>query len=262
MRDCVPPDEGDSLFLSATSVVHDPAAGRWDVYVDPEDCLVALDGDRRHPSIDSLGPDDVTVAETEGRRRYEGRILLGAGVVPVVGDAVPLIFRDAGAPTNPFCWTAPAGRVDDDPGTTAFREFYEELLVFRDGTPAYVDVDGVEMRDVYRSALAENDVDPDALTTVRGTVPDRFRCAFDTVVTHFGDQRIESELWTEWIPDEPSLEFRTAVEIDADPSRLTFRDGELDRCVELFPTAELASLPAALFVPGLAAFRDDFFATE
>jgi hypothetical protein len=172
----------------------------------------------------------------------------------MVGDDLVLIFRDADAPADPLRWTAADGRVDATPTRTAFEEFYEELLVFREGSPVYVDVPGAPpLDDTYAEALRKNGYEvPDPLPTVEGTVPDRYRNSFEPVRTHFGEERTDDSFFVNWDPEGGTLEVAKAVAIEtANP---TFADGEFDRCVQRFPLELAAERPPGTFVGSVAAF--------
>lgn len=255
MHDRVPEAYDDAVYLYATRIAHDVGAGRWEVHVDPENCLVALDdgvNDRFDVDLPTIGElrEEPVERRVEGDREVrEGRLLMGAGVQPVVDGDFVCIFRDADAPAAPLRWTAADGRVDATPERTAFEEFHEELLVFRDGTPVYVDVSGApDLRDRYAETLRENGHEvPDPLPTLEGRIPDRFRAQFETVRTRFGEETYETELWVNGHPQ--GIDTRSVVEFSGED--LTFEDGEFDRCVERFPPDVATDLPSGAFVPGV-----------
>ncbi|MCY4732369.1 hypothetical protein KY092_17600 [Natronomonas gomsonensis] len=262
MNDHIPPAYDDRVFYYAERIVHDTAAGEWDVHVDPENCLVALsDGVNERfgtalPTVDALVDEPIERHTAGDREIYEGRLLLGAGVIPMVGDDLVLIFRDADAPADPLRWTGADGRVDATPTRTAFEEFHEELLVFRAGTPVYVDVPGAPpLRDTYTETLRANGYEVlDPLPTVEGTVPERYRKSFEPVRTHFGEERTTGSFFVDWNPEAGSLEAAKVVAIGE--TNLTFADGEFDRCVQRFPLEMAAGRPAEMYVRTVAAFLE------
>lgn len=251
----VPQEYDDAVYLYATRIQHHVGAERWEVHVDPDNCLVALNERVNDhfgvdlPTVGDLGG-ETTERRVEGDREiHEGRLLMGAGIQPIVDGDFVLIFRDAGAPAAPLRWTAADGRVDGTLTHTAFAEFYEELLVFKDSTPVYVEVPGApDLREVYAGTLRANGHEvPDPLPTVEGHVPDRFREQFETVRTHFGEETYETELWVNGYPG--GIDTRSVVEFSDDD--LAFADGEFERCVERFPPDLATDLPEEAFVPGV-----------
>lgn len=263
MDDLIPPEQKDAVYYYARKVVrHDD--DRWELHVDPEDCLVALNEevndyfDLALPTVGAIKAESVSHRVQDDSEVLEGRILLGGGVIPIVDDALVLIFRDAGAPAAPLRWTAADGRVDSTLTRTTFGEFYEELLVFQDGTPVYVDVpEAPDMRETYANALEENGFEvPDPLPTLEGRVPDAYRDAYDPVVTHFGDQRYEGEFWVNWDTDGGHFGVNQVIAFDGPDLR--FVDGELSRCVERFPLELAAKRPAEAYVPSVAKFIETF----
>lgn len=262
MNDHIPPAWNDRVYYYASRIVHDTAAGEWDVHVDPENCLVALNDavnerfGTAFPTVETLADEPVERRVAGDREIYEGRLLLGAGVIPMVGDDLVLIFRDADAPADPLRWTAADGRVDATPTRTAFKEFHEELLVFREGTPVYVDVPGAPpLRDTYTETLRTNGYEvPEPLPTVTGTVPERYHELFETVRTHFGEEQTSGSFFVDWYPEAGNLGAATVVAIEE--SGLTFADGEFGRCVQRFPLEVAADRPAEMYVGTVAAFLD------
>lgn len=262
MNDHIPSAWNDRVYYYASRIVHDTAAGEWDVHVDPENCLVALnDGVNERfgtalPTVETLVDEPVERHDREDREIYEGRLLLGAGVIPIAGDDLVLIFRDADAPADPLRWTAADGRVDATPTRTAFKEFHEELLVFREGTPVYVDVPGAPpLRDTYTETLRTNGYEvPEPLPTVTGTVPERYRESFDPVRTHFGEERTSGSFFVDWNPKTGTLDLAKIVAIGE--AELTFADGEFDRCVQRFPLEVAADRPAGMYVGTVASFLE------
>lgn len=263
MDDLIPPEQKDAVYYYGQKVVrHDD--GRWELHVDPEDCLVALNEDVNDhfgldlPTLATIEAEPVSRRVEDDSEMLEGRILLGGGVIPIVDDALVLIFRDAGAPAAPLRWTAADGRVDSTLARTTFGEFYEELLVFQDGTPAYVDVsEAPDMRETYAEALEANGFEvPDPLPTLEGHVPDAYRDAYDPVVTHFGDRRYECEFWANW--DIEAGHFGVNQIIAFDGPDLTFVDGELGRCVERFPLEMAAERPTDSYVGSVSHFLETF----
>ncbi|MFT4884690.1 MAG: hypothetical protein ACI8U4_002207 [Natronomonas sp.] len=264
MNDHIPAELKDAVYYYARKVVRDAEEGRWELHVDPDDCLVALNEDvndhfdRDFPTLETVEAEPVTHRVEDDSEVLEGRILLGGGVIPIVDDALVLIFRDAGAPAAPLRWTAADGRVDATLTRTTFGEFYEELLVFQDGTPVYVDVpEAPDMRETYAEALEANEFEvPDPLPTLQGAVPETYRAAYDPVVTHFGDQRYESEFWVNWDIDAGHFGVNQAIAFDGPD--LTFADGELCRCVERFPLEMAAERPSDSYVDSVSRFIETF----
>ncbi|WP_178917409.1 hypothetical protein [Natronomonas gomsonensis] len=262
MNDHVPSAYDDRVYYYATRIVHDTAVGEWDVHVDPENCLVALNDavnerfGTAFPTVETLVDEPVERRVAGDREIYEGRLLLGAGVIPMVGDDLVLIFRDADAPADPLRWTAADGRVDATPTRTAFEEFHEELLVFREGTPVYVDVPGApSMRDTYTEALRENGYEvPNPLPTVSGRVPERYGGSFETVRTHFGEEQTSGSFFVDWNSKTGTLDAAKIVAIEQ--SDFTFADGEFGRCVQRFPLEVAADRPAGMYVGTVAAFLE------
>ena len=262
MNDHIPSAYNDRVYYYANRVVHDTESGVWDVHIDPENCLVALNDavnerfETAFPTVETIGAEPIERRVAGDREIYEGRLLLGAGVIPIVDDELVLIFRDADAPADPLRWTAADGRVDATPTRTAFEEFHEELLVFREGTPVYVDVPGAPaLGDTYAEALRENGHEvPDSLPTVEGRIPDRYRESFESVRTHFGEERTEGSFFVHWNPEGGTLEVAKVVAVEA--TNLTFTDGEFDRCVQRFPLELAADRPAEMYVGTVAAFLD------
>lgn len=263
MDDLIPAEQKDAVYYYGQKVVRQDD-GRWDLHVDPEDCLVALnEAVNDHfglelPTLATIEEEAVTHRVEDGAEVLEGRVLLGGGVIPIVDDALVLIFRDAGAPAAPLRWTAADGRVDSTLTRTTFGEFYEELLVFQDGTPTYVDVpEAPDMRETYAEALEANGhAVPDPLRTLEGRVPDTYREAYDPVVTHFGDQRYEGDFWVNWDTDTGHFGVNQVIAFDGPD--LTFADGELGRCVERFPLELAAERPPETYVPSVRRFIETF----
>jgi hypothetical protein len=263
MDDHIPVELNDAVYYYASEVVRHPE-GKWELHVDPEDCLVAFDGgiadrfDREIPTLADVEAEPVT-RRIEGETEIlEGRILLGGGVIPLVDGALVLIFRDAKAPADPLRWTAADGRVDSTPTRTVFGEFYEELLVFREGTPVYVEVpEAPDMRETYARALEENGFEvPDTFPTIDGRIPERYREAYEPVVTHFGEKRHEAAFWADW--DIEAGHFGVNHIVAFDGPDLTFADGEFGRCVERFPIEMAADRPADSYVGSVSRFLDTF----
>lgn len=264
MDDHISAELKDAVYYYATEVVRDTADGRWELHVDPDDCLVSLNEDVNDhfglelPTVETVESDPVTHRVEGDTEILEGRILLGGGVIPIVDDALVLIFRDAKAPAAPLRWTAADGRVDSTLTRTTFGEFYEELLVFQGREPVYVDVpEAPDMRETYRSTLEENGYEsPESLSTLEGQVPGTYREAYDPVVTHFGDQRYESEFWADWDIDAGHFGVNQVIAFDGPD--LTFADGELGRCVERFPLEMAAERPSETYVGSVSRFIETF----
>jgi hypothetical protein len=264
MQEHIDPHLEDAVYYYARKVRYDTDVGRWTVHLDPDDCRVALNeriNDRFDvglPTLPAIEAEPVTHRVDGTTEVLEGRIPLGGGVIPLVDDALVLIFRDAEAPSAPLRWTAPDGRADSTLTRTVFGEFYEELLVFRDGTPVYVDAPAApDMRDTYADALEENGHGvPDPLPSLEPTVPDAYRAAYEPVETHFGDRRYEGEFWANWDTDGGWFGVNRVLAVDG--TGLSFADGELSRCVERFPLELAADRPGDSYTATVRRFIETF----
>jgi hypothetical protein len=243
----------DTVFAYASKVVHDEAAGQWTLYADPQDCLV---GDPVGIPIDAVRAEQPSRTEIGGKTIYEGRILFSAGVIMIVNGQHVLIYRDEDAPTDQDRWTSPAGRGDHDPGTTALKEFYEELAVTEGGKPAFITVDerSAAFEDTYEATLRTVDqyAPPGEWRRVAGTTPERYRPYLSSVVTEFGDERCTDELLAYYDVTSNTLELRFVVNVDVTPERaeaFAFHDGEAGREVKWFTESELLDFDSDDLVP-------------
>ncbi|APW99507.1 hypothetical protein CHINAEXTREME_17805 [Halobiforma lacisalsi AJ5] len=237
--------DDDTVFLYASKVVHNTETDTWIVHIDPDNRLAGVD----NTPLEEIRNADPTVT-TEGTREiYEGKILFSAGVIFLVNDRIALLQRDEEAPADPGKWTSPAGRCEHDPGTTALKEFYEELVITANERPVFVQWCGCsdEHFETYRNALSElgkNEPIND-WQTVRAETPESFRSYFSTVRTKYDGRHFRDDLLTYYDTDANTLEFRFVLRITPSPefaSSLTFADGEFNRDIGLFDPKTLQSM--------------------
>ena len=72
-----------------------------------------------------------TVGELRNKTK-EGILFSWVGALSIItrdGVRIPLLRRDAGAPTDAGKYTLPAGRADKSPGLTAYEECLEEMVI-------------------------------------------------------------------------------------------------------------------------------------
>lgn len=254
MRKLVPDRyEDDTVFAAAERVVHDHEANRWTLRVDPGEGLVGDPVGTSVRDVQAERPERTTDGDVTV---LEGPVLFSAGVVTLVDDRFALLYRDADAPTAPERWTSPAGRGDYDPGTTALKEFYEELLIVEDGTPVFVTFDerSSELEDAYAAALRGIGITtpPSEWHRVTGTTPERYRPHLSTVVTEIDSERYTDEMLVYYDEDANTLECRFVIAVDLPIDRgaaLSFHDGEFDRTVRRFTRSEYCNLDRTDLVP-------------
>lgn len=245
--------EDDAVFAVAERVVYDAEANRWMLRIDPEEGLVGEPVGTPVADVQADPPDRTVSGD---RTVLEGPVLFSAGVVTLIDGGFVLLYRDTGAPTAPERWTSPAGRGDHDPGTTALKEFYEELLILDEGTPVFVIVDdrSAALEDTYAAALDGVGITepPSEWRRVAGATPERYRPHLSTVVTEVDDERYVDEMFAYYDEDVNTLEFRFVVEIEGltdRPDALSFRDGEFGRTVRQFSPEEYCALDREELVP-------------
>lgn len=254
MRKLVPDHyDDDTVFATADRVSHDPEADRWTLQVDPEKGLV---GESMETSVEDVRARRPTRTEDGDLTVLEGPVLFSAGVVTLVDGEFVLLYRDANASTDPERWTSPAGRGDHDPGTTALKEFYEELVILDGETPVFATVDerSEKLEDVYAATVRDlgNTTPPSEWHRVPASTPDRYRPHLSTVVTDVDGERFTDEMLAFYDAEANTLELRFIVDIDLPTERaesLSFRDGELDREVRRFTRNEYATLDRDDLVP-------------
>lgn len=253
--------DDDTVFLYASRVVHDRDRDRWELHVDPDDCLAGAVG----PSIQGLQDVSPSV-EVDGRCRvYDGPMLFSAGVIFIVGDQHVLLRRGEKAPTDPGKWTSPAGRCEHDPGTTALEEFYEELVITARERPVFVTRNedrSTSHVETYETTLVRVGIDAsrEAWHRLDGSVPELFRGHLSTIVTHYGDRVFTDEMLAYYAADVNTLELRFVLQVNPPSdltSELSFHDGEFDRTVDLFDRETLRSMPTSKLVP-----TDAYLASE
>lgn len=256
--------EDDTVFLYASEVVHREDADTWVLRLDPENCLAGAVG----PSISTLRDATPTEKPVDGARLFDGPVLFSAGVLLLVNDRHLLLQRGDDAPTDPGLWTSPAGRCEHDPGTTALKEFYEELAIAVDDTPALVTW-GDRTRDhtaTYRRTLERVGWDaPEASwRELDAEVPPAFEDQLSTVVTEYGDRTFRDRMLVYFDADANTLELRFVLRItpsSAVREALSFRDGEFDRTVRLFDREQLRRVPRSALVATDAFVVDEILPT-
>lgn len=238
----------DRAFLFATEIEHHPAAERWHIRVDPDDRLVgpAVDLD-----VETLQASKPRWIDTDTGYAYRGRILFSAGVVLVVNGQIVLLKRDSAAPSDPGQWQSPAGRCEEQPGVTGFRELYEEIAIAEGDRPVFIeptaDDCSASFEGVYKETLRRCgfETSPDELVRYPGTVPAAARNQTATVITEYDSERYTCDMLAFFDEERSTLECRhpVAIEVD-DPTALEFTDGEFDRVVRRFPPEDVISMAA------------------
>lgn len=236
----------DQVFLFATEVEHDTAAEEWYIRVDPEDRLVGPAVDR---DVATLRASDTRRVDTDTGYAYRGGILFSAGAVLVVNGQLVLLERDNAAPSDPGLWQSPAGRCEEQPGVTGYRELYEEVAIVEGDRPVFIEPTSDDWSAPFEGTYAETlrrcgfEAPPDEWVHYRGTVPAAARSQTATVITEYGSQRYTCEMIAFFDEESSTLELRhpVAIEVD-DPAALEFADGEFDRTVRRFPPEEVVSM--------------------
>ncbi|MEF8806782.1 hypothetical protein [Natronomonas sp.] len=254
MRRLVPDRyDDDAVFATADRVSHDAEADRWTLRIDPGEGLVGAPVGTPISDVQARRP---TRTEDDDLTVLEGPVLFSAGVVTLVDGDFVLLYRDADASTDPERWTSPAGRGDHDPGTTALKEFYEELVILDGDTPVFVTVDdrSVALEEVYTAALRGigNTTPPSEWDRVSASTPDRYRPYLSTVVTEVDGERFTDEMLAYYDAEANTLELRFVIALDLPNGRaeaLSFADGEFDREVRRFTRSEYVALERADLVP-------------
>lgn len=112
----------DQVFYMAKSIERNPD-GTYVIVT--EDAFVRLN--------DKIPAWDIpTVGELRNKTK-EGILFSWVGALSIItrdGVRIPLLRRDAGAPTDAGKYTLPAGRADKSPGLTAYEECLEEIVIF------------------------------------------------------------------------------------------------------------------------------------
>lgn len=111
----------DKVFYQAKSIKKN-SDGTYVVVTD--DAFVRLNDTVNAPHIP-------TVAELRNKTR-EGILFSWVAALTIKtreGARIPLLKRDALAPTDPGKYTLPAGRADKSPGLTAYEECLEEIII-------------------------------------------------------------------------------------------------------------------------------------
>lgn len=243
--------DDDTVFCFASRVVYHRDADRWDIQVDPEHCLAGAVG----PAVSEIQAETPSIAEREDCVVYDGRILFSAGVVFVVNDMHVLLERGPNAPTAPGKWTSPAGRCEHDPGTTALKEFYEELALTVRDRPAFVrwgDRSATHV-DTYRETLQRVGYDTPRAEwhDLDATVSDSLAASLSDVTTTYRDHQSRDEMLAYYDSATNTLELRFVLRV-ALPAEtvesLSLHDGEFDRRVALFDRQTLQQLPPSTLV--------------
>jgi len=242
----------DTAYIYASKVVHDVEVDIWTVHICADNFLAGA----YNVPLETIQNESPAISEVGDRRIYEGRILLSSGVIFIVNDRFILIQRDERAPSDPGKWTSPAGRCEHDPGTTAIKEFYEELVVMTGEEPVFCRWDGRsnDFEETYQNTLAQlgNDISTDEWRSIEATMPNSFQEYFSTVITYHGGSKFCDELLTYYDEDSNTLEFRFVLRITPSSkleSQLRFADGELNRDVELFTVEEVKSMNSGYLTP-------------
>ena len=263
MNEYILPEWNDKLFFYGRRLVHEQAQRTWHLTVVPEDCLAGYEaGEYGLPTLSDLRrqkPGKTLRGET---RKYEGRILFSAGVILIINDKIVLAQRTADAAVDPLKWTCPAGRCDGDPGRTALKEFYEELVVLDGCVPIFIDFGHRELADIYRQTLIRISpnvcMDSDEWSTMAPDELPGLESLLSTVRTTFGDEVFNDRFMVYW--DEPGnvLEMRHITALRLPPeieNRIILKDGERDRPVKLFPMKEFLMMEPSVLVPAMAYFQ-------
>lgn len=253
-------DEG---FLFATEIEHDTVADEWYVRVEPESHLA---GPAADIDVSTLRTTETRRVETDTGVEYHGRLLFSAGAVVVVNGQVVLIHRDSAAPSDPEKWQSPAGRCEEPPGETGFRELYEELIVLEEGNPVFIEATAADwtqaFEETYEATLQRRGYEspPAEWTRYRGTVPDAARRQLATVILEYGSRRRTSEMLAFFDESNSTLELRHPIAVDVEtPSALQFVDGEFDRTIRRFPPAAVAAMDREDLVPTDAHLADTLY---
>lgn len=253
--------EADTVFATARRVVYDRIEDRWTLQVNPKSGLV---GKPVGTPIEECRENRPSRTVKGSATIFEGPMLFSAGVITLVGGQYVLLYRGSDAPTAPEKWTSPAGRGDHDPGMTALKEFYEELLVLENGNPVFIHFDdrSPDFESIYMSALRGAGVttQPSECHRIDGATPERYRPYLSTVVTEVGDERYTEEMLVYHDESANTLELRFVIEADISTERvaqLTFHDGELNREVRRFSPREFMNLGPEELVS-----TDAYFASE
>ncbi|GAB0174251.1 MAG: hypothetical protein HHAS10_01300 [Candidatus Altimarinota bacterium] len=122
----------DKVFYKASSIEQNPD-GTYVVIT--EDSFVRLNDKVDAPKI-------ATVGELRNKSK-EGILFSGVAALSIEtkdGKRIPLLRRDAGAPTDAGKYTLPAGRADKSPGLTAYEESLEEIVLIgrKNGKPEII----------------------------------------------------------------------------------------------------------------------------
>lgn len=240
--------EDDNAYFRAMRVVVNEAQNQWTIHVDPDDCLVArAEPEADIPTISDVQQSMPAVTETGTKTVYDGPVLFSGGVIVRINGKFVFIYRDAEARTSPQMWTSPAGRGDRDPGTTALKEFYEELAVVADGDPVFAELAdrSAEFEQVYERTLETigQYVDPKEWTRVEASTPRWAAERLTTVVTQYGDQQTEDQMLATYIPETNTVEVRFVVDVELPTKdRIDCYDAELRRHVERFDVDEVQQL--------------------
>lgn len=275
----IPPAWDDKVYFFAKELVHDLQDGSWLMKVNPAAGLVCMkENQQGWPTVQDLRRERAQ-EEWRGRQAiYTGRILFSAGVILLLNGKILLFQRDAEALVDPRLWTTPAGRCDREPQMTAYKEFYEEVIIL-DGSqnrPVLIIFQGSEvyldyLKKVYAKTLrrqgfawpvaqwaswhaAPLELPAPLIQTVRVQVEGGETGHGQTV-----PEAYEGRFLVFWDQNHNTLELRSVVSLEIPPEQeagLKLMDGEFNRPVKLFPRARFWELEASRLDRTLVYFRD------
>jgi hypothetical protein len=262
----------DQVYFYAQRLVSHKLSGTWDIYLQPEACLVRDDdSDLDLPSVVDLRSGQLIIRQDDDKVIYDGRILFSSGVALFINCQLLLLQRNVTARIDPLRWTSPAGRCDREPRLTGFKEFYEEIILWdnRQKKPIFIVMPDSDpyldyLKGVYFQTLLRKNraVPAEQWVYLDADIPTHYTPLLKVVRTFFGQgenaEQYEGKFFVFWDNAYNTLELRSlsGIKIDQESAgAIKCFDGEYDRLAKLFTVGEFKHMPENELVSTMVEFR-------
>ncbi|MCL4537563.1 MAG: NUDIX hydrolase [Nitrospirae bacterium] len=270
------PKYNDKVFFYCNELRHDQNEKAWEIYVNPEDCLVALDEEvkkidkslEKLPTVIELRKQKPQGFKKDNTISYKGNILFSSGVILIINGKILMLQRSKNT-IDPEKWTSPAGRCDLDPELTGLKEFYEELILInkKERKPIFVKIgsDYLAIKKIYKNTLEKKkelgdiDISEDNWFQLEAETSTEYRSLLESVTTKFGSTLFKGKFLAYLDEENNTLELRILAELKVDERELEnmeFLNGEREYPCRLFSLDEFVKMDNAKLVPAIIYFRD------
>lgn len=276
MNYAIPQRYNDKVFFYCNELRHDQNEKAWEIYVNPEDYMVALDEEvkkidkslEKLPTIIELRKQKPQGFKKDNTISYKGKILFSSGVILIINGKILMLQRSKNT-TDPEKWTSPAGRCDLDPELTGLKEFYEELILInkKERKPIFVKIgsDDLSIKEIYKNTLKKKkelgdiNISEDNWSRLKIETTTEYRSLLESVTTKFGNTLFKGNFLAYLDEENNTLELRILAELKVDERELEnmeFLNGEGKGPCRLFSLDEFVKMDDAKLVPTMIYFRD------